>query len=125
MSSYELTLKISEINAAAEQAFKETAFLLGQEFTRVITEPRTWDGFEGARDIVDSGQLRSSQQIVFPDPMAAVYSWPVEHAIYVHQGYTLRNGREIQGRPWTTIATQEFDVQQAFTQRYQAHLDRL
>lgn len=125
MSSYKLTLEIGPINAAAEQAFKETAFMLGREFTRVITQPRLWDGFDGARDIVDRGQLRSSQQLVFTGPMEAIYSWPVEHAVYAHEGYTLRNGREMKGRAWTEIATQEFDVQQAFTQRYQANLNRI
>lgn len=125
MSSYELTLKIPEINAAAEQAFKDTAFLLGREFTRVITEPRTWDGFEGARDIVDRGQLRSSQQVVFTGPTEAVFSWNTEYAAPVHEGYTLRNGKEVKGRPWTQIAIQEFDVQQVFAQRYQANLDKL
>lgn len=118
MSSYKLTLNIPQLNAATEQAFQETAFLLGREFTRVITEPRTWDGFDGPRDIVDMGQLRSSQQIVFTQPLEAVFSWNTEYAAYVHEGYILRNGREIQGRPWTQVAIEEFDTQAAFINAY-------
>lgn len=124
-TSYKLTIKTGEINAAAQRAFSETAFLLGREFTRVISEPRTWDGFEGKRDIVDTGVLRASQQLVFPSPFTAVYSWPVEYAAYVHEGYTLRNGRELKGRPWTEIAQVEFDVEATFAERYRANLDKI
>lgn len=120
-STYTLSLKIDAINQASERAFVETAFLLGREFTRVITEPRSWDGF-GVRDIIDLGQLRSSQQVVFTKPLEAVFSWPVEHAGYVHEGYTLQNGREVEGRPWTQIALQEFDVQGTFEQLYRRNL---
>lgn len=123
-SSYKFTLKVPEINAAAEQAFKETAFILGREFTRVITEPRSWSGFKGARDIVgeDYGVLRASQQLVFTKPLEAVYSWPVDHAAPVHEGYTMRNGRKIAGRPWTQVALREFDIDKTFAERYQANL---
>lgn len=120
-STYTLSLKVDAINQASERAFVETAFLLGREFTRVITEPRSWDGF-GVRDIVDLGQLRASQQVVFTKPLEAVFSWPIEHAVYVHEGYTLQNGREIEGRPWTQIALQEFDVQGTFEQLYRRNL---
>jgi len=119
MSSYKLTLKIDQINAATERAFTETAFILGREFTRVISEPRTWAGWDNSRDIVDTGQLRSSQQMAFTAPLEAIYSWPVEYAAYVHEGYTLRNGTRVEGRPWTAVAQQEFDTQQAFIRAYQ------
>lgn len=124
-STYTVTLRVPEINGAAERAFKETAFLLGRQFTQVITEPRTWDGFNGVRDIVDTGQLRSSQQLVFTQPLEAVFSWPVEYASAVHDGYTLRGGREVKGRPWTTIALQEFDVQATFGALYARELSKL
>lgn len=122
MTSYKFTFKDAELNAAIERTFKDVVLLAGVEFTRVITEPRTWEGFEGARDIVDTGQLRSSQQLTFTSPLEAVYSWPIGYALYVHEGYTLRNGREVKGRPWTQIALQEFDVEQKFTALYAANL---
>lgn len=124
-SSYTITLKVPEINAAAERAFKQTAFLLGRQFTEVITQPRTWKGFEGQRDIVDTGVLRSSQQVNFTKPLEAVFSWPVEYAAYVHEGYILRNGRKVEGRPWTTIAAQELDVQSTFGTIYSRELNKI
>ena len=125
MSNYKLTLRVDEINAAAEQAFQETAFQLGREFTRVISQPRIWSGFDGSRDIVDLGQLRSSQQIVFTQPLEAVFSWNTEYAAPVHEGYTLRNGKKVEGRPWTQVALQEFDVQSAYLDSYKRNLERM
>lgn len=123
-SSFTLTLKVKEINQAAQESFTETAFLLSREFTRVITEPRTWNGW-GNRDIVDFGQLRSSQQVTFTKPFEVVFSWSVEHSAYVHEGYTLSNGKEAEGRPWTKIALQEFSVQGTFEQLYRQKLNRI
>lgn len=117
-SSYNLQLNINQLDRASELAFRDTAFLLGRKFTEVISEPRQWQGWSGARDIVDTGQLRASQQLVFTKPLEAVYSWSTEYAVYVHEGYTLRNGREVSGRPWTQTAIQEFDVQGTFERRY-------
>lgn len=125
MSSYTITLKIDEINGASEQAFRDVAFLLGREFTRVISEPRTWQGFEGSRDIVDLGQLRSSQQLIFTKPLEAVFSWPVEHASPVHDGYVLRSGKQVEGRPWTKVALQEFNVEQTYLGLYQKRLNSI
>jgi hypothetical protein len=125
MSSYQLSLKVDEINAAAERAFVETAFQLGREFTRVISEPRQWDGWKGSRDIVDLGQLRSSQQVVFTKPLEAVFSWNTEYAAAVHEGYTLRNGKTIAGRPWTTTAAQEFNVQAFYLDAYTKNLKQM
>jgi hypothetical protein len=121
-STYHLQLNVPQLDAAAVAAFKETAFLLGREFSRVITEPRYWQATGDVRDIVDRGQLRSSQQLTFTQPLEAVYSWPVEHAIYQHEGYELRNGERVEGRPWTTIALQEFDVQETFRRLYERNL---
>jgi hypothetical protein len=46
-----------------EQAFTETAYLLGREFTQAISDP-SWQWTDGNdRDIVDTGQLRASQQM--------------------------------------------------------------
>ena len=119
-----LELKIDEVNAATIQAFRETAFITGREFTRVITQPRGWDGW-GVRDIVDTGQLRSSQQLRFPSPLAAEFSWPVEYATEIHEGVTYRSGGGKKGRPWTTVALKEMDVEEVFNERYQAALNNI
>lgn len=121
-SNYELVFNDREVDQAIKSAFKDTAFLLSREFTKVITEPRTWLGFEGQRDIVDTGRLRSSQEIVFTGNLTCAYFWPVNYADYIHEGYTLRNGRKMEGRPWTDIARQQFDVAATFAALYQKNL---
>lgn len=100
----------SKIIGAAEQAFKETAFLLGREFTQSISS-NIWDWPTGQspRDIVNDGQLRGSQLLVFLSAFEAEYSWNTDYAYYVHQGYTLANGTEMPARDWTRHAQENFD----------------
>lgn len=124
MTTYRVGLKIDALNASTEVAFRKTAFNLGIQFTRVITSPRNWAGF-GNRDIVDTGQLRSSQQLVFTKPLEAIYSWPVEYAVPVHEGYTLRNGRFVQGRPWTRTAIEEWNPDEDFARNLRENLSNL
>lgn len=46
-----------------EKAFTETSYLLGMQFTKAISDP-SWQWTDGGdRDIVDTGQLRASQQM--------------------------------------------------------------
>lgn len=48
-----------------EQAFREACLLLGRAFTQAISSP-TWQWTDGEnRDIVDTGQLRQSQNLDF------------------------------------------------------------
>jgi len=123
MSSYKLSLNITEINRAAEQAFVETAFQFGAAMTRVISEPRSWAGWDDTRDIVDTGQLRSSQLMVFNNPFEAAYSWNVAYTAYVHEGFTRRDGTRVAGRPWTVVAQQEFDIQEVYAAAYQKYIN--
>lgn len=109
-------VNINQVVRSAEQSFKETVFRFSNELTRVITEPRSWEGWD-LRDIVDTGQLRSSQRVDFQSSTQAEISWNTEYAVYVHEGYTLRNGVTKQGRPWTKAAQSEFDIQQDFNDR--------
>lgn len=108
-----VNLNISKIEQAALQSFKEACFLLGREFTAVISEPGAFTEHP-SRDLVDTGQLRSSQQLTFVDAGRAEFAWPVEYAIYQHEGYTLRNGQQWVGRPWTKVALDRFQFQQTF-----------
>ncbi|MBW4648908.1 MAG: hypothetical protein KME06_09420 [Kastovskya adunca ATA6-11-RM4] len=122
MTNYKLTINVGAINAATEKAFAETALLLGRKFSEVITEPRTWAGWSGPLDIVDTGRLRSSQQMVFASPTEAVFAWSLEYAAPVHEGYVTKNGTQIPGRPWTQIAQQEMNVQETFAVLYRQQL---
>lgn len=121
-SNYKLVFNDREVDRAAKSAFKDTAFLLGIEFTKVITQPRSWAGFEGQRDIIDMGRLRSSQQMIFSNDLTCVYYWPVDYAPYVHEGASLRSGRIIEGRPWTDIARQQLNIRATFAALYQRNL---
>ncbi len=110
-----VTIDLGAVNRATESAFKETCFLLGIEFTKAISEPIwQWDNAPSPRDIVDTGQLRASQQVEFVSDSEAQFSWNVEYALYVHEGYQLRNGREVSGRPWTTKGLKRFNPQKVF-----------
>lgn len=110
-----MTVKVqineSQIVGAAERAFKETAFLLGVEFTKSISSNiYEWPNGQSPRDIVNDGQLRGSQLLVFFGAFEAEYSWNTDYAFYVHQGYTLANGTEMPGRDWTRHTTENFDI---------------
>jgi phage gpG-like protein len=88
----------------------------GRECTKVISKERTWQGYEGARDIVDTGQLRASQKIDYTrDKLAIEVSYNTEYAAAVHNGATIRynngNTRRIPPRPWMKIAKEEMKLE--------------
>lgn len=114
MADYELLLNIAQINDAVKTAFKDTALLLAAENTKAISEVGAF-GSHPDSDIVDTGRLRSSQQLDFTGDTTADLSWPVEYALYVHEGYVLRNGRVVIGRPWSELARDRLDVQRTFS----------
>lgn len=104
-------IDFSGAERAVDAAFKEAMFLLGREFTKSITANIwQWPNPPSPRNIVDTGRLRSSQQISFQGVGQATFSWPVDYSFYVHQGYTMPDGTVIPGRPWTTYALARFDV---------------
>jgi hypothetical protein len=113
-------LNLGKIDRAVDQAFKDTCLLLGRTFTEVISQPGAFKGFSGG--IVDTGQLRSSQRLEFITDSEAQFSWPTEYALYVHEGYTLRNGSQQPGRPWTTEGLRRFDVDKTFAALLKAGL---
>ena len=77
-----------------QRAFKVSAFALGREITIWITS----SDWPTGKDIVDAGQLRASQQIVFTDNYAAVFTWNTEYAAPVFLGAVLNNGTVIPAR---------------------------
>lgn len=101
-----------QLDANIREAFKKAVVELANEATKVISKPTQWQGFSGVRDIVDIGQLRASQQIVFVELTGSTYSaeirYPVEYAAAVHNGATIRyrngNTRRISARPWMRVA---------------------
>lgn len=111
------------IKGAALRAFQTTMIELGETFQKVIEEVGAFSDFPKS-DIVDTGELRDSQQIEFPQPGSVVFDWPVEYAPYVHEGYTLRNGNNQPGRPWTEVGTQRFNVQMKYAENLNQELKR-
>ena len=58
---------------------------------------------------VDKGKLRASIEIEMKSengPVAYIGS-NVEYAVYVHEGYTRRNGRRVTGRPFLLQALEQ------------------
>ena len=118
-----VNLNFGSIDPAIDQAFEEAMFLLGREMTKAISDNIwQWPNPPSPRNIVDTGRLRGSQQLTFPTPGTALFAWPVDYALFVHEGYTMKNGATFPGRPWTQVALQDFDVSRTMSQLLQQNL---
>jgi hypothetical protein len=104
------------VDALIESSFREVALLYGLECTKVITTPGLFPS--SSEDIVDTGQLRASQLVEFPDALEAELSWNTEYAAAVHEGATYKNGRVLIGRPWASLAASRLDLQATFDKIY-------
>lgn len=107
MAELKVNIDVREIERGAIEAFRESCFLLGIEFTKIISEPGVFKEFPDS-DIVDTGQLRASQKVEFPKATEARFSWSQDYSLYVHEGYILRNGKKQPGRPWTQVGLDRF-----------------
>ena len=117
-----ISLNVKKINPIIAKSFRATALLLSREFTMVISDPGAFPEFPG-QDIVDTGALRRSQQVGFPSPTTALYQWPVEYALYVHEGYTRQNGTVVPARRWTQEGLRRFDFQGTINKIVKAKLE--
>lgn len=118
-----ITFNGGAIKGAALRAFQTTMIELGETFQEVIEDVGAFPDFPQS-DIVDTGDLRDSQQIEFPQPGSVVFDWPVEYAPYVHEGYTLQNGNEQPGRPWTKVGLARFKLQMRYAENLNQELKR-
>jgi hypothetical protein len=119
-----ITFDGGAIKGAALRAFQTTMLELGITFQEVIEEVGAFPDFPQS-DIVDTGDLRDSQQIEFPQPGSVRFDWPVEYAPYVHEGYTLRNGEQQPGRPWTELGVERFNVRMRYAENLNRELGKL
>jgi|SRR5579885_2575407 len=128
-----IKLDTTQLTKAAQEAFRETVLLMGTGFTQSISDPK-WDwpnttkrygdgsGNKGRtphevsspRDIVDTGRLRSAQQVQFLSATEAQYSWNVQYALYVLLGYTTTKNNVIPGRDWISDGLERVDAQKTF-----------
>ena len=83
-------LKSAGLLAAIKAAVPDIAQRLHQEYQEQITEV-------GA---VKSGNLRDSQVTAVTDTTITT-TWEADYAVYVHEGYSRKNGSRVEGRPWT------------------------
>ena len=118
-----ITFNGGAIKNAALRAFQTTMIELGETFQEVIEEVGAFSDFPQS-DIVDTGDLRDSQQIKFPQPGSVVFDWPVEYAPYVHEGYTLQNGNEQPARPWIKVGLARFNTQMRYAENLNQELKR-
>lgn len=66
------------------------------------------------RDIIDTGDLDSSQRLTRESALVWRWDWTAEHALFVHEGVTLRNGTEMPARRWTVRAVEQFNPNAKF-----------
>lgn len=117
-----VNLDISVIQGKAIEAFQETCQLAHREMIQVISDPNAFDNFPG-QDIVDTGNLRASQQPPqFTSPTEAVFVNAAEYAYFVALGYTLRNGKQQPGRNWMMLALDRVDAQATFNKLLEGKL---
>ena len=120
-SSFKLKMNIGKVQAAHRKAFADLAMLAETKMVQVISDNRNWPGFKDTRDIVDTGMLRANRSVKI-EGLTALYIFAQEYALYVHEGYTLRNGAKQPGRPWTAIAIQEMNAVEAFKKLLEIYL---
>ena len=122
-----------EFDKAVKTALVQTAGKLGAEFTKQISDVK-WDwpnktlrknGKEvtAPRDIVDLGNLRSSQRRKTISATAFEWTWHVDYSAVVHEGAALKNGKALPARPWTKDAEKEVKPLKDFADRLRRELD--
>ena len=124
-----------EFDKAVKTALAQTAGKLGAEFTNQISEKK-WDWTPDVttirkngdkvtrpRDIVDLGNLRSSQRRETISATAVEWTWHVDYSQVVHEGAALKNGKTLPARPWTKDAEKEVKPLKDFADRLRRELD--
>jgi len=98
-----------------KRAFKETTTQYFEECQRVISDSNAFPEFPN-QDIIDTGTLKASGKVFQSDGKFEAV-WTAPYAIYVHEGYTLRNGKQQKGRPWTEKARETINLEQAIGEK--------
>ena len=68
------------------------------------------------RDIIDTGELDSSQRLTRLSRLEWLWDWSADHALTAHEGATLRNGTDYPARRWTVRAVQAYKPLSKFAQ---------
>lgn len=115
-----ITLNKQLLNQRLSKAFKRTSDRLGQKMTEIIEREGGYSPpFPPGRDIVDTGNLKDSQSIDYVTPFQTVYHYDANYSLYVHEGYTLRNGKTQPSRPWMWDSINELDIEKTFIEEFE------
>lgn len=109
----EININFRKLERAATEAFKETCLITHRNIIQVISEPGAFDGFPDS-DLIDTGLLRASQQPPEIQGDTAIFRNVSSYSAYVYLGYTLRNGKEVKGRPWMQEGIDRTNIQATF-----------
>ena len=115
-----MKLNLSKLNSAIDTALKKTVDEVAQNATTAIETDR-WDWnnttvrSDGSvvgtpRDIVDTGELRDSQEVRIDGDKATI-EYTADHAQQVHSD-----------RPWLSTALDESDVAKIFADKLRGQL---
>ena len=126
MPDFDLDWNGDRIVAALSEPFHQANEVLGREFAKEITANKwLWPNEPSPRDIVDTGELRRSYAGERASPTDHDHSWNVDYAMAVHEGYVLKNGTRMPGRPWTKEPLENGTLEKAFEKLAQAELGKV
>ena len=74
------------------------------------------------RDIIDTGELDSSQRLTRESRFVWRWDWTAAYALFVHEGVTLRNGTELPARRWTVRAVEQYKPVAKFAKEVRARV---
>ncbi len=115
-----ITLNKALLNKRLSKAFEKTCDRLGSKMTEIIEREGGYTPpFPTGRDIVDTGALKESQSIERVTPFKTVFHYDTDYALYVHEGYTLRNGKMQPSRPWMWDGINELDIEKTFIEEFE------
>lgn len=113
--SFDLDWNGDKIVAALSEPFHQANEQLGVAFAQEISSNKwDWPNEPSPRDIVDDGDLRQSYKGERATPTDHDHSWNVDYAMAVHEGYVLKNGTRMPGRPWTKEPLESGKLEKAF-----------
>lgn len=124
-------IDLSAIEVAVSKAVGAVVNDLAEECTRQIEDekwewPRETRRQNGQtvgspRDIVDRGDLRSSQ-VTSVDNLTGAIAYTADHAVPVHYGSISQGGLQKPARPWMEEAIAEVDSVQVFANELRRQL---
>lgn len=115
MADADLEWNGDRIVAALSEPFHAANEVLGREFTKQISSNIwDWPSEPSPRDIVDTGELRRSYVGERDSQFEHSHAWNVEYGMAVHEGYVLKNGTRMPGRPWTKEPLESGKLERAF-----------